>query len=120
MIDKLVVECSENIYENETVDVIPLNAIPSSVYKKVCNSCMIYIVLFVIFLITTMCICSVFKKSKECDICHYWYFLNKNFNYQKYLCNGCHDLMQKAVNFNDVAIVCIKENDYRIHFWYMS
>ena len=59
-------------------------------------------------------------KSKQCDFCHYWYFLDKNFHYEKYLCNGCHDLMQKAMNFNDVAIVSIKENDYRIHFWYMS
>ena len=24
------------------------------------------------------------------------------------------------MNFNDVAIVSIKGNDYRIHFWYMS
>ena len=24
------------------------------------------------------------------------------------------------MNFNDVAIVFIKGNDYRIHFWYMS
>ena len=40
--------------------------------------------------------------------------------YEPYRCNGCHDLMQKAMNFNDVAIVSIKENDYRIHFWYMS
>ena len=29
-------------------------------------------------------------------------------------------LMQKAINFNDLAIVSIKESDYRIHFWYMS
>ena len=58
--------------------------------------------------------------SEECDICHYWYFLDKNFNYEPYLCNGCHDLRQKAMNFNDVAIVSIKGNDYRIHFWYMS
>ena len=28
--------------------------------------------------------------------------------------------MQIAMNFNDVAIVSIKESDYRIHFWYMS
>ena len=27
--------------------------------------------------------------------------------------------MQKAVNFNDVALVSIKGSDYRIHFWYM-
>ena len=56
------------------------------------------------------------NKSTECDICHYWYFLDKNFNYEKYLCNGCHDLMQKAMNFNDVAIVSIKGNDYRTHY----
>ena len=60
------------------------------------------------------------NKSRECGICHYWYFLDKNFNDEKYLCNGCHDLMQKAMNFNDVAILSIKGNDYRMHFWYMS
>ena len=59
------------------------------------------------------------NKSRECDISHYWYFLDKNFNYEKYLCNGCHDLMQKAINFHGVAIVSIKGNDYRILFWYM-
>ena len=48
------------------------------------------------------------SASKECDICHYWNFLDKNFNYEQYLSNGYHDLMQKAVNFNDVAIVSIK------------
>ena len=57
---------------------------------------------------------------KECDICHYWYFLDKNFNYEPYLCNGCHDLIQKTMNFNDVAILSIKGDDYRIYFWYMS
>ena len=59
-------------------------------------------------------------KSKQCDICHYWYFLDERFKYQPYICNGCHDLMQKAMNFNDVAIFSIKGSDYRIHFWYMS
>ena len=48
------------------------------------------------------------NKSKECDICHYWYFLDKNFNYEKYLCNGCYDLMQNYMSFNNVAIVLIK------------
>ena len=40
--------------------------------------------------------------------------------YEPYLCNGCHDLMQKAVSFNDVAIVYVKGTAYRIHFWYMN
>ena len=30
------------------------------------------------------------NASKDCDICHYWYFLGKTFNYEPYLCNGCH------------------------------
>ena len=47
------------------------------------------------------------NASKECDICHYWYFLDKGFKYEPYLCNGCHDLIQKAMN-------------YRNHFCYMS
>ena len=60
------------------------------------------------------------NASKECDICHYWYFLHKIFRHEPYLCNGCHDLMQKAMNFNDVAIVSLEGIDYRIHFWYLS
>ena len=59
------------------------------------------------------------SASKECNICHYWYFLNKNFNYDPYLCNGCHDLIQKAMSFKNVAIVSTKGNDYRIHFCYI-
>ena len=60
LVDKLVEEWSENIYENETLDIIPLHAIPLNAYKKLCSSCMVYIVLFVAFLITSICICCVF------------------------------------------------------------
>ena len=47
--DKLIDEFSENIYENETLDGVPLNeipltAFPLNVYKKVFSSCMVYIV----------------------------------------------------------------------------
>ena len=59
-------------------------------------------------------------KSEECDIYHYLYFLDKSFTYEQYLYNGCHDLMKKAMSFNDIAIVSINRSDYRIHFWYMS
>ena len=60
------------------------------------------------------------NASKECDICLYWYFKDICFKYESYLCNGYHDLMQKVMSFNDVAIVCVKENAYKIHFWYMN
>ena len=59
------------------------------------------------------------NASKECDICHYSFFKDIGFKYEPYLCNGCHDLMQKAMSFNDVAIVYVKGSGYRIHFWYM-
>ena len=58
--------------------------------------------------------------SKECDICHYWHFKDIGFKYEPYLCNGCNDLMQKAMSFDNVALVCVKGNAYRIHFWYIS
>ena len=42
------------------------------------------------------------------------------FKYEPYLCNGCHDLMQKAMSLNDFAIFYFKGSACRVHFWYMS
>ena len=47
--------------------------------------------------------------SKTCEHCYYWFFKDVGFKHQKYLCNGCHDLMQKPMNFDNVAIVYVKE-----------
>ena len=58
--------------------------------------------------------------SKECDVWHYWYFKDIAFKYEPYLCNGCHDLRQKAMGFNNISIEYIKGSASRIHFWYMS
>ena len=60
------------------------------------------------------------NASKECHVCHYWNFQDIGLKYEPYICNGCHDLMQKTMNFNDVAIVSVKGGDYRIYFLYMS
>ena len=56
------------------------------------------------------------SASKECNICYFWYFKDIGFKYEPYLWNGCHDLMQSAMSFNDVAIVHVKGNSYRVHF----
>ena len=58
--------------------------------------------------------------SKECYICYYWFFKDIGFKYESYLSNGCHELIQKAMSFNNVAIVYAKGSAYRIHFWYIS
>ena len=60
------------------------------------------------------------NASKECNVFHYWYFKDIGFQYEPYLYNGCHGLMQKAMNFNDIAVVSVKGIDHGIHFWYMS
>ena len=45
---------------------------------------------------------------------------DKGYKYEPYLCNGFHYLTQKTMNFDDVAMVSVKESDYRIYFWYRS
>ena len=52
------------------------------------------------------------SASKECDICHYWYFLNYSFKLQSNACNRCHDLLMMSMNLNDIAILNIKGSDY--------
>ena len=56
--------------------------------------------------------------SRECDVCQCWYFKGISFKYKPYLCKGCHDLMQKAMGFNNIAIVYVKGSAFRIHFLY--
>ena len=53
------------------------------------------------------------STSKECDICHYWYFKDTGFKHEPCLCNGCHYLMKASMIFNDVAIVFVKGSAYR-------
>ena len=60
------------------------------------------------------------SASRECNICHYCYFKDIGFKYERHLCKGCYDLMQKATSFNNATIVYVKVSAYRIHFWYMS
>ena len=52
------------------------------------------------------------SASKECNVCHYFYFLNYSFKFQLNVCNRCHDLLTMSVNFRDIAILNIKGSDY--------
>ena len=57
--------------------------------------------------------------SKKCYLCGYWYFINKNFNYQKCISNGSHDMSIKAIIMHNVCIGCNNGNAYRINFVFM-
>ena len=53
------------------------------------------------------------SKSKECDIFHYWYFLNKAFEFQPDVWNECYDLLILSINLSDIAtLINIKCSDY--------
>ena len=47
--------------------------------------------------------------SKQCDISHYWYFKDIGLKYQLYLCNGCHDVMQKIWVLIILLLYILKE-----------
>ena len=49
------------------------------------------------------------ETSREFSLCKFYYFLDKNFNYGPYLCNGCYDMFLKAISMKNLAIINIME-----------
>ena len=64
------------------------------------------------FLKELMLIRQANQKRKECDICHYWYCLNKTFMFQPYVCNRYHDLLMMSMSIRYIAILKIKNGNY--------
>ena len=58
--------------------------------------------------------------SRECSLCKFSYFLNKNFKYGPYLCDGCYEMSMKAVSMKNLAIINQNGNHYPINFAFMS
>ena len=52
------------------------------------------------------------NRSKECMICHYRFF-NHGFKFEDSVCNGCYDLTMLSVNISDIAVITVKNIDYR-------
>ena len=59
-------------------------------------------------------------KSKECMICHYWYFKNIDYKYQANVCNKCHDFSMVVYDLKDFMILNIKGVDYRCYIFNMN
>ena len=53
------------------------------------------------------------RASRECNICHYWYFLNYSFKFQPNVCNRYHNLLMMSINLSNTANSNIKGSDYR-------
>ena len=58
--------------------------------------------------------------SKKYSLCKFYYFLDKNFNYGPYLCDGCYDMSLKATSMKNVTIINHNGNHYRVNFAFIS
>ena len=49
-----------------------------------------------------------------CSLCKFYYFLDKNFKYGSYLCDGFYDMFMKTVSSQNLAIINHNGNYYRV------
>ena len=60
------------------------------------------------------------EASRECSLCKSCYFLDKNFIYGPYLCDGCYDMFMKTVSTQNLTITNYNGNYYRVIFAFMT
>ena len=53
------------------------------------------------------------SASKECELCHYWFFKDVGFKFEEHVCNGCHDLLTMAYQLKNIAILSAKGATFR-------
>ena len=60
------------------------------------------------------------SASKECELCHYWFFKDVRFKFEELVCNGCHDLLTTAYSLENIAILNAKGAIFRCILWGIS
>ena len=53
------------------------------------------------------------SASKECVLCHYWFFKDVGFKFEEHVCNRCHDLLTMAYSLKNIAILNAKGATFR-------
>ena len=53
------------------------------------------------------------NTSRFCDVCKFWFFVNKSFNYEDYACNGCHNLLMMTFSLDNIAALNVGNVFYR-------
>ena len=53
------------------------------------------------------------RASKECMLCHYWYFKDVGFKFELHVCNKCYDVLMTAYGLKNIAILNVKGVDFR-------
>ena len=57
------------------------------------------------------------NRSKECTICHYWYFKDIGYKFEPYARSKCLDISIIAYDLENIAILNVKGVDYRSSLW---
>ena len=60
------------------------------------------------------------ETSRECSLCKFYYFLDKNFKYGPYLCDGCYNMSMKVVSTQNLTIINHNGNYYGVIFAFFS
>ena len=60
------------------------------------------------------------SASKECELCHYWFFKDIGFKFEEHVCNGCHDLLTMAYSLQNIVILSAKGVTFRCILWVIS
>ena len=60
------------------------------------------------------------SASKECMLCHYWYFKDVGFKFEPHVSNKCHDLLMTAYELKIIVILNVKRVDVRCILWGIS
>ena len=53
------------------------------------------------------------SASKECELCHCWFFEDAGFKFEEHVCNRCHDLLTMAYSLKNIAILSAKGATFR-------
>ena len=60
------------------------------------------------------------SASKECMLCHYWYFKDVGFKFEPHVWNKCHDVLIAAYELKNIAILNVKCVGFRCILWGIS
>ena len=59
------------------------------------------------------------NASKECMLCHYWYFKEVRVKFELYVCSKCHDVSTTAYELKNCNIN-VKGANFRCILWGIS
>ena len=53
------------------------------------------------------------STSRFCRVCKFWFFVDRNINYEDYACNGCHNLLMIAYSLDNIFILRVNDVSFR-------